>query len=128
MTGWRVDPAGLNRILTETDTAVQGVQTALAASAETLADVQEAGGYDGIVSSAFSGFLQETYDGVITRMFGSYAASLEGTANAANTYLAGDEEMAATIASGIAAADFDAASYLPPPSGSPGGGGGGGGR
>ena len=65
---------------------------------------------------------------MITRMFGAYSASLEGTANAANTYLAGDEEMAATIASGIAAADFDAASYLPPPSGTPGGGGGGGGR
>lgn len=128
MTGWRVEPAGLNRILTDTDTAVQGVQTALAGAAETLADVQEAGGYDGIVASAFSGFLQETYDGVITRMFGAYSASLEGTANAANTYLAGDEEMAATIASGIAAADFDAASYLPPPSGTPGGGGGGGGR
>ncbi len=127
MTGWRVDPAGVTRILTETDAAVQGVQTALSGAGETLADVQEAGGYDGIVSSAFSGFMQEIYDGAITRMFGSYATSLEGTANAANAYLTGDEQIATTIASGIAASDLGAASYAAPPL-DPSGGGGGGGR
>lgn len=123
MTGWRVEPTGLNRILTDTSEAVTEVNTALQAAADTLGEVQAAGGYDGIVSTAYSGFLQEVYDGAITRMFGGYAGALEGTANAANAYLAGDEEIAATIATGIGASDFTAAQYSPP-SGSSGGGGG----
>jgi hypothetical protein len=127
MTGWRIEPAGLNRILTETDTAVQNVGTALQGPADSIGEVQTGAGYDGIVAGAYSGFLQEVYDGAIARMFERYGAALEGTANAANTYLAGDEEIASTIATGIAASDFDAAIYSQGQSGPAGGGGGGGG-
>lgn len=125
MTGWRIEPTGLTRILTETDAAVQEVHTALLGAAETAADVQESAGYDGIVATAFTGFLQETFDGAVTRMFGAYTTALEGTANAANAYLAGDEEIAATIASGVASSDFGSALFAPP-SGQAGGDGGGG--
>jgi hypothetical protein len=126
MTAWRVDPAGLNGILTEANLAVQGINTALSGPAvpaggvpvegpgATLGEVELAAGYDGIVSGAFSQFMQETYNGAITRMFASYAAALEGTANAANAYLAGDEAMASSIAAGIGASDFAAASFAPP--------------
>lgn len=128
MTGWRIEPAGLTTILTDTSAAVEAVGTALTGASETLADVQSAGGYDGIVSTAYSGFMQEIYDGAVTRMFTAYGTALEGTANAANAYLAGDEEIAAAIAAGIGASDFGAASYAPPAApGTPGGGGGGGG-
>jgi|GEM_PF-3901251 len=127
MTGWRIDPAGLNRILTETSEAVQEVDTALQGAADTLAEVQGAGGYDGIVATAFSGFLQEVYDGAVTRMFSGYATALEGTANAANAYLAGDEQIAATIATGIGASDFGSAQFSRPSDGVAGGGAGGGG-
>ncbi len=127
MTGWRIEPAGLNQILTDTDTAVRSVGTALQGPSESVGEVQAAGGYDGIVAGAYSAFLQEIYDGAITRMFERYGAALEGTANAANTYLAGDEQIASSIATGIAASDFDAAIYSQGQSGTPGGGGGGGG-
>lgn len=127
MTGWRIEPAGLTRILTETDTAVQAVNTALQGPADSIGEVQAAGGYDGIVAGAYAAFLQETYDGAITQMFERYGAALEGTANAANAYLAGDEEIAGTIATGIGTSDFDAAIYAQRPTGTPGGGGGGGG-
>ena len=127
MTGWRIEPAGLNRILTETDTAVQAVNTALQGPADSIGEVQAAAGYDGIVAGAYSAFLQETYDGAITQMFARYGTALEGTANAANAYLAGDEEIAGTIATGIGASDFDAALYSQGQTGTPGGGGGGGG-
>jgi hypothetical protein len=130
MTGWRIEPDGLNRILTETDTAVQAVRSALEGPADSIGEVQAAAGYDGIVAGAYAAFLQETYDGPIARMFERYAAALEGTANAANAYLAGDEQIAGTIATGISASDFDAAIYAQRStgaSGAPGGGGGGGG-
>lgn len=128
MTGWRVDPAGLNRVLTDTNAAVQEVSTALAAPADSVGDVKGAAGYDGIVLSAYSGFMQDLFDGTVRRMFERYTSALEGTANAANAYLAGDEEIAATIAGGIAASDFGSALFAPPrPPGDPGGAGGGGG-
>jgi hypothetical protein len=111
VTGWRVDPAGLNRILTDTNAAVQGVSSALAGPAESVGDVQGAAGYDGIVLSAYAGFMQELFDGTVTRMFERYSSALEGTANAANAYLAGDEQIAATIASAMSASDFGAALY-----------------
>lgn len=114
MTGWRVDPAGVNRVLTDTNTAVGEVQKALGEAADSLDEVQEGAGYDGIVSSAYSGFMQEIFDGSITRMFGAYATALEGTANAANAYLAGDEEMATTIAAGLTGSDFGSALFAPP--------------
>ena len=43
MTGWRIEPAGLNRILTETDTAVKSVGTALQGPADSVGEVQAAG-------------------------------------------------------------------------------------
>jgi hypothetical protein len=121
MTGWRIDPTGLNKILTDTNTAVQAVGTALDGSVETVGEVQAAGGYDGIVSTAFSGFMQEIFDGTITGMFAKYTGALEGTANAANAYLAGDEDIAGTIASGIGSSDFNAALFAPPSSSTDGG-------
>jgi hypothetical protein len=127
MTGWRIEPTGLNKILTDTGTAVEAVGTALEGPADTPAEVQSAAGFDGLVLGAFNGFMQELYEGTIANMFTSYQTALEGTANAANAYLAGDEEIATTIASGIGASDFGSASYTQP-SGGAGGGGGGGGR
>jgi len=126
MTGWRIEPTGLNRILTDTSTAIEAVGTALQGAAESPGEVQSAAGFDGIVSSAYNGFLQEIYEGTIANMFTGYGTALEGTAGAANAYLAGDEEIATTIASGIGASDFGAASYAPPSGGASGGAGGGG--
>jgi hypothetical protein len=60
--------------------------------------------------------MQELFDGTITRMFTKYSTALEGTAGAANAYLAGDEASAGTIASSLAASDFTAASFSPPSS------------
>jgi len=114
MTGWRVDPAGLNIIITDANTAIQAVGTALDGSVATVGDVQAAGGYDGIVSSAYAGFMQELFEGTITSMFTKYSAALEGTANAANAYLSGDEEIAGTIATGIGGSDFGGALFSPP--------------
>ena len=116
MTGWRIDPTGLNKILTDTNTAVQAVGTALDGSVATVGEVQAAGGYDGIVATAYSGFMQEIFDGTVASMFSKYTAALEGTANAANAYLAGDEEIAGTIASGIGSSDFGGALFAPPTS------------
>ncbi len=53
--------------------------------------------------------MQEIFDGTVTSMFTKYTAALEGTANAANAYLAGDEEIAGTIASSIGSSDFSGA-------------------
>ncbi|MEO8528372.1 MAG: DUF6507 family protein [Pseudolysinimonas sp.] len=101
MTGWRVDPAGLTSILTKTETEVEAVNTALAGPADSIATVQTGAGFDGTVTSAYGSFLKEQYDGAVTQIFRRYKAALEGTANAANTYLAGDEEIATTIAAGL---------------------------
>lgn len=121
MTGWRIDPTGLNKILTDTNTAVQAVGTALDGSVATVGEVQAAGGYDGIVATAYSGFMQEIFDGTVTSMFSKYTAALEGTANAANAYLAGDEEIEGTIASGIGSSDFNGALFAPPTTSTDGG-------
>lgn len=102
MTGWRVDPDGVNRVLTTTNDAVIEVQKAFQGPADSVNVVVGAAGEDGIVASAYAGFLQENYDGAITRMFTRYASVLEGTANAANAYLAGDEQMASDTAADIA--------------------------
>lgn len=127
MTGWRVDPAGLNTILTDTNEAIQAVGAALEGAGGTVDDVVAAAGYDGIVATAYSDFLQEIFEGAVTQMFSTYSAALEGTANAANAYMTGDEENAATIAAAIAASNFDAAQFAQTRNTAPGGGGGGGG-
>jgi hypothetical protein len=114
MTGWRIEPEGLNRILTDSNTAIQAVGTALEASIETVGTVQAAGGYDSIVASAHAGFMQELFDGTVKTMFTKYSTALEGTANAANAYLAGDEQIAGTIATGIGSSDFGGALFAPP--------------
>jgi len=114
MTGWRIEPTGLNQILTDTNTSVQAVATALDGSVATVGEVQAAGGYDGIVVTAFSGFMQELFDGTVTTMFTTYSTALEGTANAANAYLSGDEAIAGTIATGIGSSDFGGALFSPP--------------
>jgi hypothetical protein len=101
VTGWRVDPVGVTRILTDTETEVKAVNTALAGPAESMATVQDGAGFDGTVGSAYADFLQEQYEGTVTHIFARYKAALEGTANAANAYLAGDEEIATTIAAGL---------------------------
>ena len=114
MTGWRIEPTGLNQILTDTNTSVQAVATALDGSVATVGEVQAAGGYDGIVVTAYSGFMQELFDGTVTTMFTKYSTALEGTANAANAYLSGDEAIAGTIATGIGSSDFGGALFSPP--------------
>ena len=114
MTGWRVDPAGLNLIITDSSTAIQAVGTALDGAVATVGEVQAGGGYDGIVSTAYQGFMQELFDGTITGMFTKYSTALEGTVGAANAYLAGDEASAGTIAASLAASDFSAAMFSPP--------------
>lgn len=127
MTGWRIEPTGLNKILTDTGTAVEAVGTALQGPADTPAEVQSAAGFDGLVLGAYNAFMQELYEGTIATMFTKYQTALEGTANAANAYLTGDEEIANTIAAGIGASDFGSASYTQPaPTPTPGGGGDGG--
>ncbi|MEO5534192.1 MAG: DUF6507 family protein [Pseudolysinimonas sp.] len=101
MTGWRVDPAGVTLILTQTEAEVEAVNKALAGPADSITTVQDGAGFDGIVTSAYSAFLQEQYEGTVTQIFGKYKGALEGTANAANAYLAGDEEIATSIAAGL---------------------------
>ena len=80
MTGWRVDPAGLNIIITDSSTAIQEVGMALDGAVATVGEVQAGAGYDGIVSTAYQGFMQELFDGAVTRMFTKYSTALEGTA------------------------------------------------
>lgn len=103
MTSWQLQPEGINATIVATDEKIQAFATATANLAETVGTpLQSGAGFDGIVSGAVFSFLDEQSSGRLTTMLASYKNTIACTADAANAFLQGDEQMAATL---VAAAD-----------------------
>lgn len=94
MTGWQLDPGGIGKILTQTNDQVAAVgKTIQKLADDSVKPLQDVAGFDGVVVSAFAGFLEEQ-SGRLTGIMNRYAAALEATAAATNAFIAGDEEAA----------------------------------
>lgn len=114
MTGWQLEPASIGKTLIDTETNIQAVRTALQnAAAGAGKQLATGAGFDGVVVQALAGFLEEQSASRLQPLMNRYGAGLEATANAANAFLAGDEQMAdSTIATaGDAAATGDATRF-----------------
>lgn len=97
MTSWQLQPEGINATIAATEAKIQGFGTATAKLATTVAEPLASGsGFDGIVLSAVSGFLEEQSNGRLAAVDASCRNTLACTAGAANAYLQGDAQMAAS--------------------------------
>lgn len=97
MTGWQLEPAGIGQILTQTGDQVSALGKAIQQLADdSVQPLQDAAGFDGVVVKAFAEFIEEQA-GRLTGIMNGYVAALEGTAAATNAYIAGDEQVAATM-------------------------------
>lgn len=97
MTSWQLEPAGINKTLTDTSTEVEVLAAALTTMTTTISEPLQTGcGFDGIVAGAVVGFLDEQVAARVLPAMNRYSAALQATASATNAYLTGDEEMAIT--------------------------------
>lgn len=98
MNGWQLMPGEIGKILTTTGEAAQRISAQMQPLAEsTVEPIQQGAGFDGVVAEAFNGFLQEQFEGDLKGMLNGFGAALQATAAATNAYIAGDEEMAASM-------------------------------
>ncbi|MDQ0648627.1 hypothetical protein QFZ53_002823 [Microbacterium natoriense] len=103
MTGWQLQPAGINTTIVTTDEKIQGFATAMTGLDVSVGEPLASGaGFDGIVATAVFGFLDEQSTGRLSTVVASCQNTMTCTADAANAFVQGDEQMAATL---VAAAD-----------------------
>ncbi|WP_143469828.1 MULTISPECIES: DUF6507 family protein [unclassified Leucobacter] len=110
MSGWQLDPQGINTTLQSTETAFLALSTALSGMGESVQQpVIDGGGGDGIVAGALQAFLVDQRDGRLKRIGETVKNTLNCTSAAANCYFAGDEQMAqnSITAAGKAASTSD---------------------
>ncbi|MGU3408908.1 DUF6507 family protein [Microbacterium sp. M1A1_1b] len=93
--GWRIEPAGVQAALTDTETAATNLSTAFDGLADAHADLTTAVGDDQAVAGAVAALI-ESHSALLTRVGNHITAGLAGAANATLAYYRGDEEMAAT--------------------------------
>lgn len=99
MTGWRMVPEGIGKILTDTQAHAQELGASIGTLSDAVEQVRAGSGFDGVVLTAFTGFLEDQGDrlaGVMNRV----GAGLEATAASTAAYLDGSEEIAATMIAG----------------------------
>ncbi|SDS00017.1 DUF6507 family protein [Microterricola viridarii] len=107
MTSWQLTPAGIQKTLVDTSAEVETLAAAITTMATAISEPLQTGcGFDGIVSGAVVGFLDEQVASRVQPAMNRYGAALQATACATNAYLTGDEEMAiSTLAATEKAAD-----------------------
>ena len=90
MTGWKVEPTGVAKTLTETLTNVEAIGVVFQGMTSGAGDLLVAGaGFDGVVVKALGGFFEEQTTGRLEPLMGRYRVALEATASAANAFLRG---------------------------------------
>jgi len=100
MTSWQLQPEGINATIAATEAKIQEFGTATAKLATTVGEPLASGsGFDGIVMSAVAGFLEDQGSGRLAALQASCRNTLSCTADAANAYLQGDTQMAASTIS-----------------------------
>jgi len=114
MNGWQLEPANIQKILTDTAAHVQEVGAAIeSAGGEAGHQLLTGAGFDGVVVQAFTDFFQEQSTSRLQPLLNRYGAAVEATAKATNAFLAGDEQMAdSTVAlAGGAASTADVTGF-----------------
>ncbi len=95
MTGWQIAPEALEKTLRTTQDHVLAFQEALSrVETEVVEPVVSGAGSDGTVAVALVDFLEEQFSGRVTQIVQYCSRAVEFTADAANSYIAGDEQMA----------------------------------
>ena len=109
MSGWSIDPSGVQSVLASVETAASELRTALDSASTSFAELSVGAGPNMADVAAAIQALMESEQGRLTAIGNRITAGSLGASTATIGYIQGDEEMAATAqaAAGRAAVSGD---------------------
>jgi len=121
---WDVNPSGVSQVLAKTEDAAESIGSALGGSSDgssqgvgAVASQAATQAQSSVIGTALQGFFADR-QATMTSITGRIGGVMQGTADAVNAVIAGDQAMATSIGSLMsqACASSDFSSFLPPPS------------